>query len=346
METSGHASHKDRLEANAHRNLLDSGELDSSGSEHQYSTLERSFIMKYHPAVALALCASLTFPSMAEDYGSLMARKVKDALGKNAVKGYVFSSYPLDNFGVGTAYSYKDKPENFICATWECVGIADDTKVSALSADDKLRVMANGVQYVTPGTGPSLNLTEDEKKSIGLNLLLPKLLQVLDITADLSHTDDINTTLTLGPLSVRLLRKDAMLTMMKSPNGNSAEKAAADAGNLVLVYSDIVASSMKVEIKPNPETKADLDAKLSAALTGKVGTVIGQNSDLSFKLDNSSKGDYSFTIDKPVIVAVYVKKQPKGGVLGDQAGWNDWKNVDLGTVNKVVSAPVDLKTSK
>jgi hypothetical protein len=298
--------------------------------------------MKCNKALVFVVWSSMCISAYAVDYGKLMANKVKSALGQKAVKGYVFSTYPLDNFGVATAYEHKQSPEDFICATWECVGISDDQKVSGLSDEQKLNIVADGVQYATAGAGPSLNLTEEEKKSISLKAILPKLFQVLDITGDFSHTNDINTTLTTGPISVRILRRPAMMTKIGGPTGNAAEKAASNTGDLVLVYSDIVVSSMKIEVKPNPETKADLEAKLSGALTGKVGQVFSKDSDLSFKLDNSTKGDYSFSINKPLILAVYVKKQPGPGALGDQKGWNGWSDVDLGSRNRVTAKQVDL----
>lgn len=298
--------------------------------------------MKCFKRIVFVICILTCISAYAVDYGKLMADKVKSALGKKAIKGYVFATYPVDNFGVGTAYQNKQSPENFICATWECVGISDDEKLTSLTDEQKLKIIADGVQYATAGSGPSLSLTEEEKKSIGLNAILPKLFQVLDITGDFSHTNDINTTLTTGPISVRILRRPAMMTKLNGPTGNAAEKDASKTGDLVLVYSDIVISSMKIEIKPNPQTKADLDAKLSSALSGKVGKVFSKDSDLSFKLDNSTKGDYSFSVDKPLILAVYAKRQPGPAVLGDQTGWHGWSDFDLGAGNKVTAKQVDL----
>jgi hypothetical protein len=135
-----------------------------------------------------------------------------------------------------------------------------------------------------------------------------------------------------------------MIDRLNSSQAHPLEKAAWNdgKGNLVLVYSDIVVNSLKIEIKINPETKADLDAKMTGALSGKVGQIVGSGSDLGFKVDNSTKGDYTLEITKPLILAVYAKKQPGAGVLGDQKGWNDWKPFDLGNVNKVLSQKVDL----
>jgi hypothetical protein len=135
-----------------------------------------------------------------------------------------------------------------------------------------------------------------------------------------------------------------MMDTLNGPKAHSLEKAVWDngKGNLVLVYSDIVLTSMKIEIKVNPETKVDISAKLDDALKGKVGAAVGSGASVGFKLDNSTKGDYVFETSRPLILAVYVKKQPKSGTLGPGHGWNDWKAFDLGSGNKVLVEKVDL----
>lgn len=290
----------------------------------------------------LVIC-SLCSMAFATDYGQLMAKKVKSAFGKTA-KGYTFATYPLDNFGVATAYDGKTGVATEICATWDCLGISDADKVAALSDQQKLDLVANGVQYAEVGQGTDLKLTEDEKKSFSINAVLPKILSVLSITGDYSHTNDVTTTLTMGPASIRVLRRQQMIDRLNSADAHPLEKAAWNngKGTLVLVYSDIVVTSLKIEIKINPETKIDLDAKMTGALSGKVGQIVGSGSDLGFKVDNSAKDDYTLEITKPLILAVYARKQPGQGVLGDQKGWNDWKPVDLGSASKVLSQKVDL----
>jgi hypothetical protein len=282
--------------------------------------------------------------AFAADYGQLMTTKVRSALGGNAVRGYTFATYPLDNFGVATAYEGKPGASTQVCATWDCLGINDDAKVATLTDQQKLTLVVNGIQYASVGQGTGLTFTEDEKKSLSVNALLPKILQVLSISGDYAHSNDITTTLTIGPAVVRILRRQQMMDKLNSADGHPLEKKvwANGKGNLVLVYSDIVVSSMKIEIKTNPATKIDFDAKMTGALSGKVGQIIGSGSDLGFKVDNSTKGDYTLEISKPLIVAVYTKKQPGAGVLGDQKGWNDWKPFDLGSANKVLAQKVDL----
>src|SRR5688572_6625008 len=93
----------------------------------------------------LFLSIIFSLPVLAVDYGQFMTNKVKAVLGNKAVRGYTFATYPLDNFGLATAYDGKVNPSKQICATWDCIGISDDRAVAALSDDDKLKLRVNSV---------------------------------------------------------------------------------------------------------------------------------------------------------------------------------------------------------
>lgn len=298
--------------------------------------------MRFKLFVAVFMSAVLCHSAMAIDYGQLMANKVKEVLGKNATKGYTFSSYPLDNFGLATAYEAKVDVVDQICDTWACLGLDDDTKVNSLSANQRMKLVVGGVQYAAVGTGAPLKLSDDEKSSLGLNALFPKILQILSISFDSSHAKDITTDLTMGEVSVRVLRRQQMLKRVTGANADSAEKMAFQNGTLILVYSDIVVSSVKIEIKINADTNADLQVKMDGALKGQAGKIIGQGSSLGFKVDKADKGDYTFEINRPLILAVYTKKQQRPNQLGGGNGWKDWADFDLGAKNKVLSEKVDL----
>src|SRR6266481_5413656 len=105
--------------------------------------------------------------SFAVDYGQLMATKVKAAIGKRA-NGYTFATYPVDNFGLATAYEDKVSPEKELCATWDCLGVSDDAKVEIMTPEQKLKLRNGTLQYAETGAGPALNLSDDEKRSIAL----------------------------------------------------------------------------------------------------------------------------------------------------------------------------------
>jgi hypothetical protein len=158
------------------------------------------------------------------DYGHLMAKKVKEALGSRS-NGYTFATYPIDNFGLATAYEDKVDPSRALCATWDCIGVSGDMQVEAMSAKEQLKLKVSTLQYATTGDGPSLKLSDDEKNSIGLKALLPHLFQVLSLSFDLSISKNITTTLTMGPVTIRVLRRKEMLDHLRSEECSSAGKS-------------------------------------------------------------------------------------------------------------------------
>jgi hypothetical protein len=293
--------------------------------------------------IRLLAIASIIFvnSAWAVDYGGLMTKKVSAVLGKQTVKGYVFASYPLDNYGLATAYEGKVNAAKQLCATWDCLGINDDSAVAKLTEDQRFRLVVDGIQFASVGGGADLKLTEDEKKSLALNAIIPKLLQVLKIDVDFSKSNEVKTELSVGPIAVRTLRRKEMMDKLGGPKAHTLEKAAYEAGNLVLVYSDIVISSIKLDINADPQMGVTASAKLSGALDGKVGQIIGADASLGFKLSSSTKGHYVLESAKPLILAVYTRKQPTKKVLG-KTDWNDWANFDLGSTNPLRRTSIEL----
>jgi len=203
-------------------------------------------------------CAQQT---LAIDYGQLMARKVREVLG-NRSNGYTFSTYPVDNFGLATAYEDKVNPSSELCATWDCLGVNDDSQVALMSPADRLKLKVSSVQYADTGDGPELRLSDEEKTALGLKALLPKLVQVLHLSFDFSRSKNLTTSMTLGPITIRTLRRKEMLDHLRGKTAHPLEKAALEKRELILVYSDIVIGSMQIDLKIDATTDAEVDAKL------------------------------------------------------------------------------------
>lgn len=284
----------------------------------------------------------LSTQALEMNYGHLMASKVRAALGSKA-NGYTFSTYPVDNFGLATAYNGKQGPASEICATWDCIGVSDQNKVSELTDFQRLWLVVGGIQYAEAGAGGALKLTEDEKRSLGLNALLPKVLEALSLSADASAVKDVNTDLELGPVTIRILRRQQMLTHLNGSDGHPLEKEAFADKHLVLVYSDIVLKTMKIHLTVNADSNADLQAKLDGALSGNVGKVIGTGSSLSFKVDKATKGDYTLETTTPTILATYARRQPTAKTLGPvDDKWSSWPAFELGEANMTLKTVVNL----
>ncbi len=109
---------------------------------------------------ALLLGVSLLSSGCEENYASIMSKKIRAALGDD-FKSYTFSSYPTDNFGLATAYDpARGKPmsdENFLCATWSCLGQRPE-------ADTQANLTVGGFAEVG-GNGALVTLTDTSRRS-------------------------------------------------------------------------------------------------------------------------------------------------------------------------------------
>jgi hypothetical protein len=265
----------------------------------------------------------------AQDYGATMEKKVKSALGAREFKHYEWISYPTNNFGLMTLFivdkqGAKPKPENQECATFTCLNINPDTLTA------KQIESVNG--YADPGKGGALSLNADDKSSLSLSAVLPKILSVLNLSGDLSNTLGVTTTMSLGAATVRFLVKDKALTYIAGLPKDSRIGKAYLGGTLAIVVSDVMVDSMDVTLKINKALNANLDADL----TGKVNEnrVFGDGDKLQVKVNKSGDGTYVLKITQPVIVARLIATKPFGKARGAEfhgksAKWNDgWVPAD------------------
>jgi hypothetical protein len=241
------------------------------------------------------------------NYGDTMRKAFKSAFGSDFSE-YQFVSYPTDNFGIGTSYLGSSDPKNFQCATWSCFGITQDAVAALASAHPDKIADING--YADVGKGGSLTLSTDDQKNISLGAVVPSIYNMLGVTANADWTKHVKTTLLMPQGHIRFINADNFATYMKSlPDDNPRKKALKD-GTLIVVWSDLVADSMTVTIDVDTTAEADLEAKLSSALAGKVGTVIGQGADLTFKVNAAGSGHYELQTVFPVVAAVLAAKPP------------------------------------
>jgi len=276
--------------------------------------------LRTHRIVTAAFALALAANCYAIDYGKTMAKKVKQVLG-NSTKHFKFASYPVNNFGVATAY---DNSNTELCATWTC--LAADSDVPTDTASLLSITTKSGVRYADVGEGGAITLSDEEKRDLGVSIVLPQLLKVINLNASLGLNRDLKTDLTLGAVVIRKIIPDRVADRIKALPADSSELVAFNQRNLSLVYSDIVAKSLTITLTIDNTGNSDTDAKLSGALSGKAGTVIGgQGSELSVKVDSATTGKYVLTINGPVILATWTKRQPSTGHLGAGAidSWPD-----------------------
>ena len=270
------------------------------------------------------LCVGLT--SCNDKYNDILVKKVREVLGPD-YKAYQSFSYPTNNFGLATAYAPRggeEKPydSDFLCDGWSCIGVKDTDIPQDLS--DKLRM--KGFAAVG-GDGAQITLTESEAKELGLNIVLPRIYEVLKISGGFDSKQVIKTELTIDRAYPRKLRRPAMISYLNSLPDTDPIKTAFTQGNLVLIVADVVIGSIRVIIDVDKHGAQTLDGALGGNLPG-VGKVFTDTA-LGVKVSRQLTGKYTFEITKPVIVLRLAKRQPEAGTLASQEDWDDWSNISV-----------------
>ena len=98
-------------------------------------------------------------------------------------------------------------------------------------------------------------------------------------------------------------------------------------GKLAVAVSDYMVENMEVQIDFDRAVDTGLDAKLGQ----KIGQVLGKDASLNVKVSSSTSGTYTLSVTKPVILATFIKRQPRAGVMAeirDPQKWPDWDELD------------------
>lgn len=241
---------------------------------------------------------------------------------------YQISPYPVDNFGVFTAYSAPRgqlwDEGNQICATWSCLGI----ETNEIPNDPSQRTTING--FADIGSGGTITLTDDQQNSFGVNLLLPGLAKLIDIKGGVDWKNHVNVKLRLGNTHKRTLNRIKALNYIRNvlKPGNPLRDAF-DKGELVIVVADLLVDSVDATISIDKNVNGSADAALSQAAQSQQ-LLVGKDSSLRAKIESKGTGEYHLEVNNPVVLAVLPKQQPSGGTLGqstDKDPWGDWKPV-------------------
>lgn len=269
---------------------------------------------------AMLLCC-LLLSSCGDNYGKILAdtwKRVFDLSGN-----YQWSGYPVDNFGVGTAY---DPPKgkqwsdgDRLCASWTCIGV----KPESIPTDLEVRLTLNG--FADKGSGGSVTLSEKQKKELGLNLLLPGLANVLNLTAKLDWSKGVNIDFSFGKAYKRSLIRKRMTDLINHLPATDPMKGAFDRGILVMITADLVVDSMHATIEVDTKLNPEVEAKLK----GKAEELLGSGASAGFKFNRTTTGKYTLDITQPVVLAVLPRTQPAPGVLraftdAEKEKWDDW----------------------
>jgi hypothetical protein len=248
---------------------------------------------------------------------------------------YMMSPYPVDNFGIFTAYKPPSGQSwselNQICATWDCLGV--DAKDIPKDADARLNIDG----FASVGNGGTLTFDTTTQDSFGVKLLLPALAKLIDINGNVDWSRNVTVKVQLGNAHMRTLNRiKADNYLNHTLHTGNPLKDAFDQGQLVMIVADYVVDSLDATITVNKDLNAGANAALSqsASVNLPVGKdAKGNPASLSASLENKGNGDYHLSVKNPVVIAVLAKQQPGAGVLGPAPSgadpWTDWTPVGV-----------------
>jgi len=276
-----------------------------------------------------ALVCVLAFASScnAQDFKQVM----KQAFG-NDYRDYQWLDYPINNFGVATAYTgVKDRVDRrgFLCATFTCLGV----KQNPVDIEGWMRVN----DFADVGCGGQLDAKLDRNKGSILNSLLPKIFNVVGLTANLETVRNTKAEIKLASMCSRQLQQGKMIGFIKGltvETDTFGLKQAYDRGRLVLVIGDLVMKSMTIKLQADNKLNAQLDAKLGGASE----KVLGQGAEFGVKISKSSSKDYELTVTDPVIVAVLAVREAEDKTRAEGTSWEGWEPVTIGVPLPIVRA--------
>jgi hypothetical protein len=276
----------------------------------------------------LLFALSQASPCFGQSYGKELDKTWRSVFGIDEKKDGKFRwfGYPVDNFGLLTSYdppAGKDwKVSDRICATWRCIEIPGATVLQMNDKDRREINDSQGGTYADVGGGGAITLTQDQQKKLGLNLILPNLLQVLNITGGLDWSKGVQINLTMQTGYLRSIDRDKYQKFLEQKSTNQTLKTAFANGRLAYIANDIVAENVDVTVTVDKKKNIGVDA----ALTKAVGTVLSPESALKFQWGSNGNGTYHLVIKNPVVIAVQTRHQPGAGVLTADAKM-DLKNV-------------------
>lgn len=268
----------------------------------------------------------------AQNYNKLMGKAIKKAIG-NDLKGYETFSYPTDNYGLITSFDNKStKAKNFICDMWNCIGLERPTESTA----DWLSMKG----FAAVGAGGSVELTDKEKKTFALKVLLPKIYDVVGVTASVENEKTANVTLSIGKAYIRMLRKKPILDFIKTLNKSYPLREAFDENRLAIIVADCVIDGLSVTVEVDQKKAAEFDSKFNLPANTVAGKILSDG-ELSLSVSKNNIGSYTFKVNHPVIYARLAKKQPASGELSeidDKALFEDWETVADGkTAERIIT---------
>lgn len=255
---------------------------------------------------------------------------LKQAFSGAQFRGYAWLDYPIDDFGVASAYrgyGASTQDGGFLCATFDCVGAPMPTEPAKWLPVITPREPGG---YASVGCGGAVTATLQQLEEASGRTVLSSILKSLSFSASASSEKAKTVQLKFDEACVRKLKQGLYESAIATrPNDTLGLAKAYGEGNLVVIVADVVVKGLYIVVQPDVKMKAAMEAELkgvaSKTLTGPAG--------VQAQVSASEKGTFELRLARPIIVgylAVHRGGRPVGRALGAVAvdvDWLDWDPV-------------------
>jgi hypothetical protein len=245
---------------------------------------------------------------------TLSLKKLRENIGVD-LKGYEFYSYPTNNFGVGTSCINKWIPKgNMVTDMIESYGLSN------IPSSNYSWKTVNGFAFMGED-GVSIKVNEDLQSVFTLEMLLPKILNILNLNTSLKNNNVKSLSLTIDSGYKRFLNYTKFIKFIEASPGSEIQKAYARK-KLLVATSDFIVAGFSLTISKSDSLGGTLITKLDSLIkSGK--NVIMDKASLEMAISRNTDGSFTIVSRKPIIMAVFVKKQTPLSTYSE--GFETWE---------------------
>ena len=253
----------------------------------------------------IALCVATAPFVNATDYAQEMQKAFKKTF-RNDFRQYRLFGLPVSNFGAGTMYPASaetafDPTAQGLYAdpnTWWGEGVDEQQQKDLLP-----KIIPGG------GTGP-LSFKIDTTKKFSLAVVFPTLLKLLSVDSKVDYNKKVQVSISASTADNH--RLNWSLLRQYADNGKLASyvRKHLDAHDYLITIDDIVLYDYKASLVIDKNLDANANAKLVDAWKA-----FSKDSSAKFDWSSGEKGDFSVKAKDPVVVAVFIGKEPEGRTL-------------------------------
>ncbi len=249
------------------------------------------------------------------NYSCQVKKTLKEVFGRD-LKTYTFRSTPVGNFGVGTIYEADigkgKKPED----TWLLGSVSSWFKEN-ISEEEKNAALEKIIEDGDFGTA---QIGKEISNTLALDIVIPNIHSLIDAGAGVNLTNGVNVSLSARRAANRKLNWTNFVNAQELFNDETKKYIARD--DIAMGAADIILEGYSARIDVDLNKNMTLNASLSKLAD--VGTALGNDSELSIRVERVEQGTFQISSEKPVVAAVLYLKPPKGHARPKARGSTDY----------------------